>query len=238
MITLSFPPVVDGLEATQAKFTKVNATYLAPMINVLNVSADAGRKIAKAQKALSSFITLVRHQLGRVDADCAFGDDYSSRFILVDLYAQFERIYLNKNVPSAVKLAETLFDSIHQMHTAANTLARNGLVLAEYTKASREVNQLSAVVTKLETAAKSNPIEEVVQKLSEVYFKYEEASKVAQQKASNYNYTIASLQSELEHFQSYHSSQLLPVLNGYVASQLEAERDCLALAEAAIILLQ
>ncbi|KAJ3376451.1 hypothetical protein HDU84_009894 [Entophlyctis sp. JEL0112] len=108
---------------------------------------------------------------------------------------------------------------------ASRGLSLHNVASTEYKKASRDANQLSIQVSRLESTARTHPTEESVTKLSEVYFKFSEASKALKLKGSHLNYADMSLRTELSHYRSYRAKDLKNAVNKYVCDQLSAEMN-------------
>ncbi|KAJ3064794.1 hypothetical protein HDU98_011833 [Podochytrium sp. JEL0797] len=223
----TYPPAIASLDDTNATITKLNTTHLVPLATSLNQTCQAARKLWKSEQDVCSGMLAVRFGLGRPAAGSIFGATEGSRFVLVDAMARWESIHLKYNVASTIKLAESLYDSMQTVTCASKSLSRLATLSTDYLKSSREATQLSLAVSRLETSAQANPTEDIVTNLSEVYYKFSEATRRTQQKASLYNYSNACLKSELEHFEKYHAAEMMELVNGYAESHLRAERECL-----------
>ncbi|KAJ3352805.1 hypothetical protein HDU83_007607 [Entophlyctis luteolus] len=221
----TYPSEVGQLDETDAFFASTNSEYLVPLNHATEHASQSARKLAKGMIDFSNTMTSVRHLIGRPKADFMPHQIQDLRFALVDTLIAIEDTSKKMTTIATVKLLEALFDSTHAIHSASRGLSLHNVASTEYKKASRDANQLSIQVSRLESTARTHPTEESVTKLSEVYFKFSEASKALKLKGSHLNYADMSLRTELSHYRSYRAKDLTNAVNKYVCDQLSAEMN-------------
>ncbi|KAI9344007.1 hypothetical protein BDR26DRAFT_857991 [Obelidium mucronatum] len=209
---LKYPSTVGSLDDGERYYSSTITAHLNPLARALTTASEAGGKVAKMKRDLCGTLLAYRSNIGNTGFEFLPKRD-GTRFILMDVVANLEVLYLKNIVPAGVKLAEVLFDSAQSMGWVSNTLSRYSLIGAEYTRASRESTQLSLSVTRLERLAQATDNDDTINKLSEAHFQFTESLKVTQAKACKLNYTDMNLKSELVHFHSYRDSQLQRALD-------------------------
>ncbi|KAI8620863.1 hypothetical protein BC830DRAFT_1225091 [Chytriomyces sp. MP71] len=202
-IESTYPNTVDAIE-TATLFFQTSTTKFTQLKNALNETSQSARKLGVSQKSFVGSLLGARFHIAKPSSHDVFGDAVNGgrRFLLVDVIAKMEAVYLKQQVASSLKLSEILYDAVASLHSASATVSRHAPLAAEYTKFQRETGTLATTVSRLERQAMTAATEDIITKLSEVYFRYDAALKRTQGRASRLNYMELSLKAELAHFQN------------------------------------
>ncbi|KAJ3195170.1 hypothetical protein HDU67_004453, partial [Dinochytrium kinnereticum] len=222
-ITDTYPPVVDSPEQEDLLFkqAELTLTSLQSAIKTVGVSA---RRLGKSRRELAGCLRVVRYHVGRPTGGVFDG---KGGVVVSETLRRVGEVVGRQSGFDIWDIGDAFIESLHGIAGALFSIPRHVIATGEYTRAFKEASGLSATVLRLEVAAKAQGTEERVKKLSEVYFQYVEASKVAQQKASILNYVDSNLKSELSQFHQYRAQEVQKSLSDYVLHQLETERESL-----------
>lgn len=133
------------------------------------------------------------------------------------------------------EMGDALSEAVYEINGAMKIFPRFTAAANELTRASNDCTTLSNAVSRLETTAKSLGTEESVQRLSEVFFQYSEASKLVEVKSCKFNRIDTNMKQELSHFHVHHGYVIQESLNNFAKENIFLEKSLLAALESSLL---